>query len=225
MPWRKKDGTPILVRLVARIVEGGGLLVFGQDEAAGIGAFLSLLIGVGLRRLTWKKILDACVATALTTSFMMLLAGGGKLFSHVLSFFLIPQNLTAYVVANLQVSPIMVVVGFQLIYILLGMFLDPLAMIFIGMPVMAPILTYYGFDLVWFGVLLMINIELAIITPPVGYHLYVVKGIADAEMGPGIVKLADVLKGGLTFCIADCVCLALVVIFPQIALWLPGLMQ
>jgi len=107
-------------------------------------------------------------------------------------------------------------ISFQLMYVLLGMFIDPVSMIIVTMPVLVPILNALHFDLIWFGILLMVNIEMALITPPVGFSLYIIKGLA-----PENVTFNDVLYGCLIFALADLLVIAILMIFPELVLWLP----
>ena len=102
---------------------------------------------------------------------------------------------------------------------MLGMFLDTISMLLLTIPVLFPLMTAMGYDLIWFGVLFMINVEMALISPPFGFHLFIIKGIAPK------VPMSDIIKGCLVFVFADVFVLGLVVAFPNIALWLPNLMS
>jgi len=108
---------------------------------------------------------------------------------------------------------------FQILLIILGMFIDPASILIITIPILVPILNALQFDIIWFGVVMAVNMEMALITPPLGFALYIVKGILSEQ-----VTLGEVLTGSLVFAIADLICIALLIFFPSIALWLPSIM-
>lgn len=184
-------------------------------EAASVGAFGTLVLLVINRQFKWNNVKNALLATTRITCFILLIVCSGTLYGHLLTSLEIPQRLMASV-SGLSTSPIAIMLIIQAMYIVLGMFLDGASMIIITVPIVFPIVTAIGFDPVWFGVSLMINIELAIITPPVGINLFVVQGISP----PG-VTLDDILHGALPFCIVDAILIVLMVFFPQVILFLP----
>ena len=136
----------------------------------------------------------------------------------MLSFHGIPQRLVD-VLVQAEVNRWVLMIAFQLMYIVLGMFIDPVSMIIVTMPVLVPVLTALRFDLIWFGILLMVNIEMALITPPVGFSLYILKGLAPED-----VTFNDVLAGCLIFALADLAVIAILMVFPELVLWLPRTM-
>ena len=148
----------------------------------------------------------------------MLIAVGGKLLSWVLTYHQIPQRLVD-VLVQAEVNRWVLMIAFQLMYIVLGMFIDPVSMIIVTMPVLVPVLTALHFDLIWFGVLLMVNIEMALITPPVGFSLYILKGLAPED-----VTFNDVMAGCLIFALADLAVITILMVFPELVLWLPRTM-
>jgi tripartite ATP-independent transporter DctM subunit len=182
-------------------------------ESAALGAFTSLAYGIIVRKINWKAFVRASVESSLFCAFIMLVALGGKVFSFTLSYLLIPQYLVN-LITDLGASPILTVVIFQIAFIVFGMFIDPLGMLFICMPVMLPALLHFGLSPIWFGVLAMINLEFAYITPPLGINLYIAKSIAGEE-----VTLMQIMKGSMIFETASVITLALLVFFPQLALW------
>ncbi len=184
-------------------------------EAAGIGALASLGVAFARRKVTSELFWQGLRRTVQTTAFIMLIAVGGKLLSWVLTYYLIPQHLVDLLV-QAQVNRWVLMIGVQLMYILLGMFIDPVSMIIVTMPVLVPILNALHFDLIWFGILLMVNIEMALITPPVGFSLYIIKGLA-----PENVTFNDVLYGCLVFALADVLVIAILMSFPELVFWLP----
>lgn len=188
-------------------------------ESASFGALAALIIAISSKRLSLSEFKRVILQTARITSFIMFIAVGGKLFSWVLTFYLIPQSIVTAIVGT-GLDPWQVMVLLQLMFIVFGMFIDPVGMVIIMVPIALPLILSFGYDPIWFGILLMINIEMATITPPLGLHLYVVQGVAPKE-----VTVSHVLVGALTFMSADLLTLALVMIFPQIALWLPSQMS
>jgi TRAP-type C4-dicarboxylate transport system permease large subunit len=119
----------------------------------------------------------------------------------------------------LSMSPISVIFVILLIYILLGTVIEGLAMIFLTVPIFVPLVEAMGFNLVWFGIVMVMVVEISLITPPIGLNVFVIKSIMPD------VPLASIFKGIIPFFVADILRLALVVFFPAIALWLPGLLS
>ena len=139
-------------------------------------------------------------------------------FGYVLSYLQLPQQLSAWLVHQ-AASPYMVIVGINIILIVLGCIMDPAGILLVTIPIFVPVIKALGFDAVWFGVMFVVNMELAQITPPLGLNLFIIKSIAPAD-----VQLKDILRGAWPFMVLDLIGLALVIIFPQIILWLPSTM-
>ncbi|OGK76639.1 MAG: hypothetical protein A2X52_14785 [Candidatus Rokubacteria bacterium GWC2_70_16] len=212
----RKAGVPLL--LVLAVLGSIYLGVATATEAAGIGALASLGVAMARRKVTAERLWQGLQHTVQTTAFIMLIAVGGKLLSWVLTYHQIPQRLVD-VLVQAEVNRWVLMIAFQLMYIVLGMFIDPVSMIIVTMPVLVPVLTALRFDLIWFGILLMVNIEMALITPPVGFSLYILKGLA-----PDNVTFNDVLAGCLIFALADLAVIAILMVFPELVLWLPRTM-
>ena len=212
----RKAGVPLL--LVLAVLGSIYLGVATATEAAGIGALASLGVTMARRKVTVERLWQGLQHTVQTTAFVMLIAVGGKLLSWVLTYHQIPQRLVD-VLVQAEVNRWVLMIAFQLMYIVLGMFIDPVSMIIVTMPVLVPVLTALHFDLIWFGVLLMVNIEMALITPPVGFSLYILKGLAPED-----VTFNDVLAGCLIFALADLAVIAILMVFPELVLWLPRTM-
>ena len=153
----------------------------------------------------------------MVVGFAMFLVVGAMYFSHYLVITGMTPALSTWLV-SLEVSPYVVIAGICVILIFLGCFLDSTAIILITTPVFLPVVTSLGFDPIWYGVFLVMNIEIAFVTPPVGLNLYVVKNIAPE------VPLATILKGSMPFLILAVVGIGLVVAIPDLALWLPSQM-
>ncbi|UCH23620.1 MAG: TRAP transporter large permease subunit [Deltaproteobacteria bacterium] len=185
-------------------------------EAAALGAFTAFLIALFSGKLTWKAFVHVVAETVKLNCFILFIAVAGKLLSWVLTYYLIPQSLVKILISA-DLDRYMIIVMMMITYIFMGMFIDAIGIIVISMPIMYPILIALGFSPIWFGILLFINIEMALITPPLGLNLYIVQGVASE------IPLKDIMLGAFVFAIADMSILALVIIFPEIALWLPNL--
>ena len=190
--------------------------VFTPTEAAGFGAVGALLIGVLMRRLSWRQIGESLMDTVQTTSMIFLILIGAILFSAFLSLSGTPALMGSWVV-GLELAPLLTIALIVVIYILLGAFLDTMAMIILSVPIFFPIVMDMGFDPVWFGVLVVLMVELALITPPMGINVFVIKGLSED------VPLSQVFIGVLPFCIALLAMIVLVITVPSLVLFLPGL--
>jgi C4-dicarboxylate transporter, DctM subunit len=187
-------------------------------EVAAVGASAAVLIALVNRTLTWPNLKEAFLKTTVTTSFIVWIIVAASSFGFVLSYAQLPQKLVAWVL-GMNVTPLTVIVMINLLLIVLGCIMDPAAIILVTVPIFAPIVQALGFDLVWFGVMFVVNMELAEITPPLGLNLFVMKAVAPPE-----VTMKDIIMGSVPFMILDLVGIALVIIFPQLILWLPSKM-
>ncbi len=188
------------------------------SEIAGVGCFLALLIGFAYRRLTWTALKGAFLSTCRITCFIGWILVAATVFGYILSFLQLPQQLSEWLVAQ-SASPYLVIVGINILLIFLGCIMDPAGILLVTIPILVPVIKALGFDPVWFGVMFVVNMELAQITPPLGLNLFIIKSIAPPD-----VTLKDILIGAWPFMILDLVGLVLVIIFPQIILWLPSTM-
>lgn len=190
--------------------------IFTPTEASGFGAVGAVLIGVLMRRLCWREIGECLLDTVQTTSMIFLILIGAILFSAFLSLSGTPALMGNWVV-GLALSPLMTIALIVVIYILLGAFLDTMAMIILSVPIFFPIVMDLGFDPVWFGVLVVLVVELALITPPMGINVFVIKGLSKD------VPLAQVFIGVLPFCFALLAMIILVIAVPELVTFLPKL--
>ncbi len=185
-------------------------------EAGGLGAIIALFLCIWRGKFSWEMLIETSLETIKVTSFLLLIVVGASILSWVFDALRLPVSLVAEVQAA-EFAPWIIMGIIACIYIVLGMFIDPISMMLMTLPVTYPIITSLGFDPVWFGILLMVLLETALITPPIGINLYVVQGIR--KRGPMI----DVIRGALPFVVTMFVMLALLLAFPQLALWLPSL--
>jgi len=186
-------------------------------ESAAIGATLSIVIALIYRRLTVKAIHGALLRTVTVTGMIMFLVIGGNIFAFLLSTLSIPQYVTETITA-LSVSKWAIMIIINIILLIMGCLLDPMAIMVIVLPIIFPIVTQLGFDPVWFGIVVTINVEMGMITPPVGLNLFILKGSV-----PGI-KMNDIVGGALPFLLLLLLGLTLIMVFPPLATWLPGRM-
>ncbi|MEM5581938.1 TRAP transporter large permease [Roseibium sp. AS2] len=203
----------IIVLTIGGIYAG----VFSAVEAAGIGAFLAFLVTVIRGALTWENIKGVTTGTLKATGTVFLILFGAFVFKTFIGFTGVTVALTAWI-GTLGLSPVEVVLAILAVFIVLGMFLDGFAILVLTVPLVQPILQSMGVDLIWFGVLMVIALEMGLISPPVGINVFVVKGIAEG------VSLNTIFKGIWPFWFAMLAVILLIVLFPQIALVLPTTM-
>jgi len=171
---------PMLV--LATIIIGGIYSgVFTPTEAAAVGAFAALIITIGHRRLGWGDLKDSLIETALTTAMLNLVIIGATMFSRLLTISGLP-NWLGELIINSGLSPLMLVIVLVIIFIVLGCFIDAMSIMFITIPIFAPIVRAAGIDLIWFGVLTTVALNLGTITPPFGLCVYTVKAVAGKEV-------------------------------------------
>lgn len=213
--WRLLPLLALAVFMFVAIYAG----ITTATEAAGAGAFLAVVLAFAYRKLGWKIMRTALTKTAHTSCFIIWIIVAAASFGFVLSYLKVPQMLVQTVLSA-DLSPIAILVGVNILLIILGCLMDPASIIIVTIPILAPLMIAYNFDMVWFGVMFVVNMELAEITPPLGLNLYVMKSVAPKE-----VSLGDVIRGVVPFIILDLIGLVLVIIFPQLILWLPSTMS
>ena len=186
-------------------------------ESAAIGATLAMVIACFYRRLSFKALHGALLRTVSLTTMIMFLVIGGNVLAFLLSSLTIPQYITEAITAlDISKWSIMIIINF--ILLIMGCLLDPMAIMVISLPIIFPIVTQLGFDPVWFGIVITINVEMGMITPPVGLNLFILKGSV-----PG-VTMKDIVGGSLPFLLLLMLGLAIIMVFPSLATWLPGRM-
>lgn len=188
------------------------------SESAAIGTLVAFLLCIR-RKFDLKEIGRIMKDVALTTGMICMILVGASTFGYLLNSQQIPQYISN-LATSFPVSPWVILFSIQLILVILGCFLDVGSIIMITMPIFVPIIQLLGFNLVWFGVTVIINMEIAVVTPPVGLNLYVLKGVSPPD-----VTLSDVIFGVLPYIFVLIGALVTVMVFPQISLWLPSLMH
>lgn len=206
-----------MVGIVVATIGGIYLGVFTPVEAAGVGAFLASLVALKRRALTWTNIQDILLNTVRTTAMCFLILIGAHVFSPFLALTHIPDIL-GDALLGLEVNRYVILLLILGAYILLGTFLEGFAMLVLSIPIVFPLIVALGFDPIWFGVVVVITLEMGLISPPIGVNVFVVKGIAEG------VPMRDVFIGIAPFWLAMLVCLILLVLVPELALILPETM-
>lgn len=191
--------------------------IFTPTEAAGVGAMGALAFAVFRKALTWRGLLDTLVETAVTSAMIFFVIVGAQVLGNFLNMAGLPRMLNG-LITSLDMSPFMVMIIIGLIYVLLGMVLESMSMILLTIPILFPIVVGLGFDAVWFGILIVMVVELALITPPIGLNVYVMRSVLPH------LSLRTLFSGVFLFLIPDLLKLTLIIAFPGIALWLPSLM-
>jgi C4-dicarboxylate transporter, DctM subunit len=205
------------VLLLALVVLGGiygG--VFTATEGAGIGASGAFLFALARKRLTWAILYQVLVESARTTAMLFTLLIAATIFANFVNFTSMPNDLKEWI-THQGLSPTMIIAAMMLIYVVLGTVMEELTMVLLTIPLFFPIVTALGFDPVWFGVLIVMIVQIGLISPPVGMNLFVLNALL-----PG-VGLTAIFKGSWPFVAVMIFVLALLVAFPQISLWLPSL--
>ena len=205
--------------LLFALVMGGIFFgLFTPTEAAAVGAFMTLLIAIIRRQLYWKGFIQSLADTTKISCMIMVIVTGAVIFGHFMAITRIPYLLADYV-SSLPLPPHAIIGVIILVYLVGGCFMDALAMIMLTIPIFFPVVQALGFDPIWFGVVIVLITEMGVITPPVGINVYVVYGVARD------VPLEKIFRGVFPMLISLLVCNLLIILFPQIALWLPSLMR
>ncbi len=210
----------LIETLILFMLVMGGLFAgfFTPTEAAGVGAFGTIIIALIGRHLTWKGFQNALYDTTRISCMIFVVVAGATVFGHFLAVTRIPADIGTFV-AELNWHPMIIMGLIILIYLFLGCLMDSLAMIMLTIPIFYPVILTLGFDPIWFGVIIVIVAEMGVITPPVGINAYVVAGVARD------VPLHVVFKGSLHMLYAMIALAILLIMFPKIALFLPHLLK
>lgn len=205
--------------LVLFIFVIGGLYggFFTPTEAGGVGASGAFLLGLARRKLDRAKIKEALLAATRTAAAVFTVLIGALMFGYFLTITQVPQKLTDFL-AHLGVGPYGVLLLILLMYLVLGCLMDAMAMIILTVPIIFPIVTHMGFDPIWFGIIIVMTVELGLITPPVGMNVFVIKSVVPEA------SFSTIFRGVSPFVATDILRLGILVSFPVLALWLPGRM-
>ena len=205
-------GVVALFALVMGGIYGG---VFTATEGASIGAFGAFVFALARGALTWRGLIDVLVESSRTTAMLFGILIGALIFANFVNFTAMPDDLKNFV-AQFQVHPMAVIVAICVIYVLLGTAMEELSMILLTVPVLFPLVVHLGFDPIWFGILVVVVVEIGLISPPVGMNLFVLRTLLPH------VSTLTLYRGVMPFVAADVIRLAILIAFPVIATWLPA---
>jgi tripartite ATP-independent transporter DctM subunit len=208
-------GVLLLVIVVLGGIYGG---IFTTTEGAGIGAFGAFIFALARRTLSFKGTLGILVESARTTAMLFTLLIAATIFANFINFTSMPSDLKEWI-THLGVSPVMVVAAMMFIYVVLGTVMEELTMVLLTIPLFFPIVVALGFDPVWFGVLIVMVIQIGLISPPVGMNLFVLNTLLPK------VGLMAIFRGTWPFVAMQIVALLVLLFVPRLSLWLPSLMQ
>lgn len=224
--------TPLSEKLVAtiRYILPVGFIIFlvtgvillgiaTPSEAAATGAIGMLILAAAYRRLNWEVVKKSTSGTLRVTGMIFLIIAGAKSFSAILAFSGATAGL-AELTAALPIAPIVVVIIMQVVVLIMGAFMESVSIMMITLPIFIPTILALGFNPVWFGVMYLLNIEMGLTSPPFGLALFVMKGVAPPD-----TTMRDIYLAALPFLGCDLIAMALIIAFPSIALWLPGLIR
>jgi tripartite ATP-independent transporter DctM subunit len=222
LPWARRlgalrgvSGVLALFALIFGGIYGG---VFTPSEAAGVGAGGALLFALVRRSMSFAEYVEVFVDTAMTTSMMFIVLFGALLFSNFITVGGLPGLLNEAIGA-LSVDPILVILFICATYLVLGCLLESLSMVLLTIPIFFPIVHALGFDPIWFGVLVVVVVEISMITPPVGMNVFVLKALLPE------IPITTIFRGLVPFIMVDVLRLALFITVPSIILFLPSHMK
>lgn len=196
-------------------------------EAAAFGVVASFILAALNRQVTRHMLRQVLVTTVRTSSMIMLIVTSAFILSFALAILGVPARLTQ-LVSGMQLTPATFVLILVIFFMILGTFMEALSMMVTTMPILVPILKSMGVDMVWFGIIMVILLEAALVSPPEGLNLYIIQGIRKSvseEAGLKVGTMIDLWIGVLPFMVGMAMCIALLLMFPEIALWLPNLVM
>ena len=222
MSWRErgaelKHGGPVLLLVVA-VLGGTTFGVFTATEAAAVGAALAFFFSVTRRRLTRERFWGALTDTAQSTAMIYVIIAGASVFAYFVTVSHAPE-LMVKAIQNAGMPAMGVIAALLVMYLILGAVFDEIAAMVITMPFVLPIITGFGYDLVWWGIINVVICELGMIVPPIGINVFVIHGLARQ------IPLTTIYRGVMPFIAADTFRLAILVAFPVLTLWLPAVLK
>ena len=201
------------------LVMGGIYLgVFTPTEAGGVGAFGAFLIALLRRKLSYEGVMESLLETGKTTGMLFLIIIGAELLSKFLGATMLPMALADYV-AGLPFNKYIILTVIIFTYLILGCVMDCIAIMILTTPIIFPVVSALGFDPIWYGVMMVVVLEVGLITPPVGLNVFVIRGVS------GDTELGTIFAGIMPFLGACIAAVVLLVLFPEIALFIPGFMK
>jgi tripartite ATP-independent transporter DctM subunit len=219
--WRERRHalSKVWASLLLFVFVIGGLYggLFTPTEAGGVGACGAFLLAVARGKLGWKGLREALLRATRTASAVFTVLIGALLFGYFLTVTGVPQKVTTFL-TSLGLGPTGVLLLIMLMYLVLGCLMDAMAMIILTVPIVFPAVTALGYDPIWFGIIIVMTVELGLIHPPVGMNVFVIKTAVED------VSFATIFRGVAPFIVTDLIRLGVLIAVPAIALWLPSLM-
>ncbi|MFC2067609.1 TRAP transporter large permease subunit [Chloroflexota bacterium] len=220
--------TPLLdkLRALVRYILPLGLIIFlvigvillgvaTPTEAAATGALGTFILAAVYRKLNWQVVKKSVASTVNITVMMFMIVVGAIAFSQILAYTGASRGI-AELAVGLSMAPIFILIAMQVVVLIMGMFMEVVSIMMITLPVFVPVIHTLGFDPVWFAVMFLLNVVMAVISPPFGLDLFVMQGVAPAD-----TTMGDIYKAGLPFLGCDLIVMVLIIAFPQLVLWLP----
>ena len=215
--WRSAAAMWKLIVLFGLAVGGIYTGWFSPTEAAGVASFAAIVIAFASGNFSWRAFLESLDETLRTTGMLLFIIAGAWIFAYFIVQTRLPVALVE-LIEYFELAPWAVIMIILVFYIILGCVLDAVAIILVTVPVFLPVVTALGYDSVWYGILMVVVVEVGLITPPVGLNIFVIRAqLPDIALG-------TVFRGIVPFLAADAVLIALLLLFPQLALWLPGVL-
>jgi len=199
-----------------------GLMILGvatPTEAAASGALVTVAVAACYGKLTRKMVIDSLVGTLEITIMVFMIIAASNTFSSLLAYTGATTGLVT-TVQGLQVSPLMILVGMNIVVLIMGCFMETIAIMMITLPIFMPIITALGFNPVWFGVIMLVNCETGMLTPPFGMLLFVMKGVAPPD-----ITMQDIIRAAFPYIVIYIASLAVLIAFPPLILWLPSVVR
>ncbi|MFC1872936.1 TRAP transporter large permease subunit [Chloroflexota bacterium] len=214
--------TKYILPLVGIVFMVTGVIILGiatPSEAAATGCVGVFILVACYGKLTWQTIKKSMVGTVTVAVMILTVISASRVFTHILAYSGGARGMIDYTL-GLDLEPIFVILAMQFIVLIMGMFMGVVSIMMIVLPIFMPIVTVMGFDPVWFLVIFLLNIEMGTTSPPVGMSLYVMKGVAPPD-----TTMGDVYRAALPYLGCDLIIMVLLITFPSLVLWLPGLMR
>ena len=187
-------------------------------EAGAVGAFGALVLGLGKRRINLSNFWKVLLETGITTSGIFFLLIAAQMYSRMLAISGLAQWSSEWVI-SLQVSPIVIILMFLLIFSIMGCFIDSVSIMLLTLPLMLPVVQKLGYDLIWFGIVSTLVIEMGLVTPPFGMVVFAMKAALGGE-----ARIEEIFQGSYPFLFMLAIAVAIIVLFPSLSTWLPSLM-
>ena len=193
--------------------------IASPTESSAMGALAIIIMVAVYRKLSWNVMKGAVHGTLRISVMMFIILTGSTAFSQILAFSGATQGLTT-IVAGLDIAPLALLICMQLLILILGCFMEQVSIMMITFPIFMPLVRALGFDPIWFGLLVLINMEIGETSPPFGFILFVMKGVAPPD-----TTMGDIYRAALPFILCDIIAMALIITFPPIATYLPNIMR